>query len=250
MTARDATVTQKTRLSAEPGAAAASPGISASAKAWPIMFDKSPAVAARSRSFTGNHACAIANHPRPSGLEVRQNFAEMFRNTPDPRCAQKKCISTFGYRTEPRLRDRRGRVEQIGLGDGQRRLAYEHARVPAVLTSAAPHRDRGLVSAASPRRGRRGRPLRISTWHPAPHRQTDFPRGTPRRGRDPLPTAPPRRSSPRRLRVAAAAPPRPSTIRAATVRGAPPAEQRERGAAHSDESAAHGPARRLQKRRP
>ena len=33
------------------------------------------------------------------GLEIRQNFAEMFRSTPAPRCAQKKCTSTFGYRT-------------------------------------------------------------------------------------------------------------------------------------------------------
>ena len=41
---------------------------------------------------------------RQSGLEIRQSFAEMFRNTPAPRCAQKKYISTFGYRTGARAR--------------------------------------------------------------------------------------------------------------------------------------------------
>ena len=46
------------------------------------------------------HAPGSARHPttRQSGLEIRQNFAEMFRSTPAPRCAQRKCISTFGYR--------------------------------------------------------------------------------------------------------------------------------------------------------
>ena len=75
----------------------------AGAAAFPKDADGDAVSSSSSQSFDARLTSAGGNlrGNRPlvkSGLEIRQNFAEMFRNTSALRCAQKKCISTFGYR--------------------------------------------------------------------------------------------------------------------------------------------------------
>ena len=75
---------------------------------------------------------------RDHSSEIRQNFAEMFSSTPVPRCAQKKCISTFGYRAGsgpsrllPRARARRRRP-------AARRLLWKRRGPPPRRCAAGP----------------------------------------------------------------------------------------------------------------
>ena len=79
-----------------------------------------------------NAACAVPATARRSGLEIRQNFAEMFRNTRPPHAARKKkCISTFGYRAERGLR--REHREVIREDRHLRESSKIHARSCSLL---------------------------------------------------------------------------------------------------------------------
>ena len=90
----------------------------------------------------------------------------MFRSTPAPSCAQKKCTSTFGYRTgpEPRVRAVQTRRQAAVPVAGPRRLRAAHdARKAAPL--ARPHRAElplRLHAAADAREPRRLSSYRLS----------------------------------------------------------------------------------------